>query len=91
MTDEGLEWLREDQRKSGLTIAEYEARYGVMLGSGDKPKGLAGEISRHEVFLPNNQERAGTHPHCAACASRTEIEDEWGITLRTGGSPPPPS
>jgi hypothetical protein len=68
--DEGLEWLREDQRSSGLTIEEYERKYGVILGSGDRPMGRARDIRRHEVSLGEGHDRLGATHHCAACAPR---------------------
>lgn len=69
MTDEALEFLREDQRKSGLTVREYESKYGVILGlDAARPVGKAADIRKHEVSLEADSDRQGARPHCAACA-----------------------
>lgn len=69
MTDEGLDWLREDQRKSGLSVREYEEKYGVILGlDAVRPVGKAADIRSHEVSLEAASDRQGARAHCAACA-----------------------
>lgn len=49
--DPALAWFIEDAKSQGLTLAEYERRYGVILiESGDRPSPAALRISRHEVL-----------------------------------------
>jgi hypothetical protein len=74
--DDGLEFLREDQRESGLTIAEYERKFGVILGAGDRAMGMAGEIRRHETFLHESVDRLGAEPHCRLCAPHERPDEE---------------
>ena len=80
--DDGLEFLREDQRQSGLTIAEYERRFGVILGEGDRAMGMAGEIRRHETFLNDSADRLGAEPHCRLCAPHERPDEEDAPSMR---------
>jgi hypothetical protein len=49
--DPALEWFLEDAKSQGLTHAEYERRYGVILvPDGDRPSPAAARIRRHEVL-----------------------------------------
>ena len=80
MTDPGeneaLEFLREDQRKSGLTVRDYERKYGVILGlDARRPIGAAAEIKEHEVFIHDNARKLDVEHHCPACAPRERPDD----------------
>lgn len=77
MTDEALEWLRRDQESSGLSVREYERKYGVMLSPARARPGtdLAGEIAKHEVSLHDLSETIGVRAHCRACSEPPSSED----------------
>ena len=48
--DPALEWFLADAKRLGLTPAEYERRFSVILTiDGDRPSPAANRIRRHEV------------------------------------------
>lgn len=49
--DPALDWLLADAKSQGLTISEYERRYGVILDdlSLRKPSAASNVIRRHEI------------------------------------------
>ena len=50
LTDAALNWLLEDAKSQGLTLSEYERRYGVILYEKGPLAGPAAlRIKRHEI------------------------------------------
>lgn len=49
LTDEALELLLQDARDQGLTLAEYERKYGIILPDGKFPNPAQARIRRNEV------------------------------------------
>lgn len=48
--DPALDWFLEDAKRQGLTLSEYERRYGVILiETGARPSAAAWAIRAHEV------------------------------------------
>lgn len=65
-----LDWLREDQKASGMSVREYELEYGVHLSSGDGlAMGRAADIRDHEVRMSDSP-NLGRQPHCPGCERR---------------------
>lgn len=64
-----LDLLRADQRASGLSVRQYEKRYGVFLGSpgASKPTGRVSDIREHEFRMSDAAETIGTKGHCPGC------------------------
>lgn len=67
-----LQWLREDQRSSGMSVREYERHFGVYLSDpdSDKKMGRAADIASHESNLSPVAETIGIVPHCPSCSRR---------------------
>ena len=49
MVDSSLDWFLEDAKRQGLSLAEYERRYGIILAEGARPSPAAQRIRRHEI------------------------------------------
>jgi hypothetical protein len=49
-TDSTLDFLLADAKRLGLTPAEYEREFHVILHDGDRPSPAAQRIRRHEVL-----------------------------------------
>jgi hypothetical protein len=49
LTDEALELLLQDAADQGLTLAEYERQYGIILPDGKFPNPAQARIRRNEV------------------------------------------
>ena len=48
--DPALEWLLADAKSQGLTVSEYEERYGVILErGGTRPSPAEWRIRKHEI------------------------------------------
>lgn len=48
--DPALEWFLQDAKRLGLTPAEYERRFSIILtDDGDRPSPAAARVRRHEV------------------------------------------
>ena len=49
-SDDALQWFYDDAKRLGLSLAEYEFRFGIILSeSGRRPSPLAARIRRNEV------------------------------------------
>ena len=49
MADTALDWFLEDAKRQGLSLAEYERRYDIILAEGARPSPAAQRIRRHEI------------------------------------------
>ncbi len=47
--DNALTWFLEDAKRLGLTLSEYERRFGVILPPGKFSNPAEARINRHEV------------------------------------------
>ena len=83
-----LEVLRADQRASGMSIREYEAKYGVRLSppGSSSPMGRSADEREHEVRMSEASEQLGYMAHCPRCAQRLRSERQ-GTSL-IGMDPP---
>lgn len=50
MADTALEWFLADAKRQGLSLAEYERRYDLILSEGALPSPAAQRIRRHELL-----------------------------------------
>jgi hypothetical protein len=59
VSDAALEWFRQDQKASGLSVREYERLHGVFLSDPDEPRplGRLSDISMHETPMSEGQDK----------------------------------
>lgn len=70
MAETALTLLRADQKASGLTVREYERRYGLFLGDpgSEHAMGTVSDIRDAEVPLTQVASTIGLQRHCSACS-----------------------
>lgn len=75
--DPVLDWFLEDAKAQGLSLAEYERRYGIVLPNGMFPNAAQQRINRHEVpaGLVNDEDyRFAAHKEKRRAHARRNID-----------------